>query len=516
MASNNAVLYLRSSKDRSDVSIDAQRRELQTLAKSKSLLIVGEFSDVVVSGKNENRPGFQDLLSQLKNKRRTWQFILMYDTSRLARNQYIAHVFRHECKKQGVEAYFVMTPDLDGIAGIIMPAILHAVDEMHSFVSKEKGLAGMAENVRRGFRAGGRAPHGYKLDKIATGAIREGEAVTKSRLVLDKDKAPLLAKFLKGRAAGVARMELSRRLGLTLPQTTLVCIEWNALTYAGHTVWNVHNEIVDGKYATGAKRRPREDWQIQRDTHPALITDAEAEVLLAKLSTNAHIGARSASYNYLLTGLLFDPSGNKWRGDRVDGTAGTYYRAHGHGRRILAEPFDRRVIAQVVSDFRSKDFAKGIAGEARRRAGKHTVTDVLEKTRARLAAIDRKMSRFAEMAAEANSPRVFYDKIEALEKERADIEADLAGIEQATAERNVIAALTEPEAAKMLAGLANSLEGPDGECVEPTLMKDLLTGWIDKINLNPADLSASIHYNIPGTTGLSMASPGGFEPPYSP
>jgi hypothetical protein len=45
--SARAVLYLRSSKDRHDVSIDAQRRQLSDLAETLKLVIVGEFSVVV-------------------------------------------------------------------------------------------------------------------------------------------------------------------------------------------------------------------------------------------------------------------------------------------------------------------------------------------------------------------------------------------------------------------------------------------------------------------------------------
>src|SRR5882672_278377 len=143
MSNNTAALYLRSSKDRSDVSIDAQRRELQNLSASKGLAIAAEFTDVVVSGKDDNRPGFQRLLAELKAPGRAWSAILMFDTSRLSRNQHVAHVFRHECKKRGVSVHFAMTPDLEGVAGIILPAVLHAMDEVHSFLSREKGLAGM-------------------------------------------------------------------------------------------------------------------------------------------------------------------------------------------------------------------------------------------------------------------------------------------------------------------------------------------------------------------------------------
>jgi hypothetical protein len=92
------ALYLRSSKDRTDVSIDAQRRELQILCKSRNLTIVEEFTDAVESGKDANRPGFQNLIRKINNKSRPWNVVLMVDTSRLARNQYVAHSFGHGTK----------------------------------------------------------------------------------------------------------------------------------------------------------------------------------------------------------------------------------------------------------------------------------------------------------------------------------------------------------------------------------------------------------------------------------
>ena len=61
--SNHTALYLRSSKDRSDVSIDAQRRELTALATQRGLLVVREYSDVVESGTDENRPGLRALVA---------------------------------------------------------------------------------------------------------------------------------------------------------------------------------------------------------------------------------------------------------------------------------------------------------------------------------------------------------------------------------------------------------------------------------------------------------------------
>jgi site-specific DNA recombinase len=163
MMSQRACLYLRSSKDRSDVSIDAQRRELQKLAGSRNYLIIQEYTDVVESAKDEQRPGFQALLRDLKSSHCEWTVLMMVDTSRLSRRRYAAQVFKHEAKKRGVEIVYSKVPEVDPITNVLLEAVFESFDEVHTLMSKEKGLAGMAENVKQGFRAGGRAPRGYVL-----------------------------------------------------------------------------------------------------------------------------------------------------------------------------------------------------------------------------------------------------------------------------------------------------------------------------------------------------------------
>jgi hypothetical protein len=121
---------------------------------------------------------------------------------------------------------------------------MHGFAEYHSWESKQKGLAGMSENVKRGFRAGGRAPYGYRLRHVATGAMRDGQDVTKSKLEID-DTASAIGHYLKLRAAGVPRRIAKRQANIDLKDTTLIGIEWNALTYAGFTVWNVHAERIE-------------------------------------------------------------------------------------------------------------------------------------------------------------------------------------------------------------------------------------------------------------------------------
>ena len=89
----------------------------------------------------------------------------------------------------------------------------------------------------------------------------------------------------------------------------MIGIEWNALTYAEYTVWNVRNETIEGKYKGRVKRKPRKDWMITKNTHPPLITEEDAEIILNNLenSTIAQSvsAARRGLSNYLLTSVLF-------------------------------------------------------------------------------------------------------------------------------------------------------------------------------------------------------------------
>ncbi len=183
---NHACTYLRSSKDRHDLSLDAQRRALQAYAHDHGLAIVAEFADAVESGKDDDRPGFQALLRALRDPARAWAVILALDTSRIARRRHLALIFEHEAEKAGVRILYRSVPDTDPITGMLLRSILQAMDEWHSLTSKAKGLAGMAEAVRQGWRAGGRPPRGYRMEHQPTGTLRDGRPVVRSKPFRDQ------------------------------------------------------------------------------------------------------------------------------------------------------------------------------------------------------------------------------------------------------------------------------------------------------------------------------------------
>lgn len=489
-----AVLYLRSSKDRSDISPDAQRRELQALAARRGVVIVGEYVDVVLSGQDDNRPGFQRLNADLVARNRPWREILMLDTARLARNLHLAVVFEHEANMRGVRLVFAKLPEVDPINDVVLKSVVRAFDQVHSMQSRQKGLAGMQENVKQGWRAGGRAPFGYDLDVIATGAVRDGEPVTKSRLKPNQD-APRIAAFLKGRAAGQGAAQLARQHGIPLGLSSLVGVEWNALTYAGHTVWNVHNERkVDG-YKTGRKRRPRSEWVIQQDTHPALITTQEAEAILA-LREAGRRTYHTAS-EYLLAGLLFTPDGKAWHGN-----AG-YYRA---GRKnIKADRLEAVVLRQVAQDLASPAFTRAMIARAKSALAPVGADAQLQALRRELAALDGKISRLVDLAADSTAATAYTRKIEEMESARAQLVARLEHETQTARTVHVLQQVSEQDVQRLLQRIGQDLATMDRDALKTFLRRTV------RAELCPATLACDLHYQIQAggqqATGHLVASP---------
>jgi len=83
--SRRAALYLRSSKDRRDVSVESQRRELTQHCLQHGDVIVAEFVDKIESAKTDDQPAFQAMIEEAKRKDCRFKAIYCYDTSRFSR-----------------------------------------------------------------------------------------------------------------------------------------------------------------------------------------------------------------------------------------------------------------------------------------------------------------------------------------------------------------------------------------------------------------------------------------------
>lgn len=479
----NAAVYLRSSKDRSDVSLSAQLRELSALATQKQLTIARTYEDAVQSGSTEDRPAFSELISDIRNPSRGWSQLLVYDTSRIARGRHIAQAFRHECRRRGVELIIARVPDTDPISAVIIESVMEAMDEVHSLMSREKGLAGMRENVRRGFRAGGRAPWGYSLQHEPTGAVRDGKPVMKSRLVPSID-AGVAGRYLTFRASGVPRVESARRLKITLPPTTLIGIEWNALVYSGHTIWNKHAPKRD-RGSGRCKRRDRSDWVIQRDTHVALITEAQAEAIVAQLETSdigrAVSAAKSSRGDYLLSGILETTAGDRWCG------AGDHYRlkpaGDRRGRRIQRGHLETAILERIRWDLRAPELVDAIVKTAQ---AAHATETPAAAIAGEIQKLGRRRDRAARLSIEYEGD-AYTRLVSEIDRQITALrrESDAIALEQRAGD--ALRSISPAQVREVIAGIGND--------------RALVKALVGRVVLDPDLREARIDY------GLTMASP---------
>lgn len=489
-----AVLYLRSSKDQKDVSIQTQRHELTALAQQRGIELVGEYSDVVESGKDWDRPGFQQLIKAIRNPARGWHLVLTKDTSRIARRRNLALIFEEqECALHGVEVCYANIPDGgDAATTMILRTLLQAMDEWHSITSRNKGLAGMAENVRQGYRAGGKAPHGYRLRKVDIGIVRDGMPVTKSTLERTAD-ADILQRYLELRAADVPRAQAARVTDLKLQASSLVGLEWNALIYAGCLTFGVYHERTStGGYKTKRKRRPRSEWLVQPDAHEALITRDQAERILHALENSDHAVAvsrgRTSITPYALSGLLETPAGVVWEVNKK-----IHYnapRADGRRRYVPIETMDKAVIDQITASIQTDSLARALLEQTREQSPDHAAE--IKALQKEIAAIAVKIDRAAGLALELEDPAPYHRKIEALERERRQLVVRQADLQEQQQLAQAATGITLKEISELLETLAERLHRAPRD-----MLKLALRGIVKRVVLDPDTLAGTIEYQVP-------------------
>lgn len=497
MAARTA-LYLRSSKDRHDVSVESQRRELKAFAEANDLLVVAEFSDKVESAKTANRPAFQDMMAEVKSVKCRFTEILCFDTSRFSRRQYDAQMYKHLLKKRGVGLRFLKLPKTDPLMDTVLESLMEVFDEFHSQKSKADGLRGMRENINQGFRAGGSAPYGYRLEKQIVGA-RDGEPITKSTLVPDPIDGPKVKAYLEARAAGMSRNAASERNDIDKTASVLLYLEENALTYAGHTVWNRHNERVDGGYVGGTKFRDSSEWMIKRDTHDAIVSEEVANAIVEMRAGRTRRSKRQRVNEYLLSGLLKCACGAP-----MHGNAG-YYRCKDRcgNRSIKRETLDELVVETLLDDLLTEATVSEIADMADKhlKASPSRRGDALSALDGEIDGVDKEIAKLVELLTQVTHQRALLARLDGLEERRAELEAKANEIRESTPRRLVDAFASVGE---FLNEFRSGLADPDCE-----KRKGVVKSLVGEANLDGDEL---ILIPAESLTGFKMASPRGFEP----
>ena len=189
---NLAIAYYRySSAAQNEASIDQQREQAHAYAAAHGYTIVAEYQDAAKSGTTDKRPGFQQMLSEVKDLRPST--LILWKTDRLARDQAIAAIAKKTIRDAGCAIEYVAetTPD-NTPEGKLIESFFDSLAEFYSSqlsVNTSRGMRYNAENARfNGHRVLGyrKSEDGrYEIDPVTAPVVQrifaqyaDGKAMT--------------------------------------------------------------------------------------------------------------------------------------------------------------------------------------------------------------------------------------------------------------------------------------------------------------------------------------------------
>lgn len=291
-----AFAYARVSDPRQaqkDVSVPEQLERIRSYAEREGIIILREFADKGRSAYRDDvrREEFEEMIRLAKEDTRI-SLILVHESSRFMRRRAKAVLVKAELAQYGVKVVPVLNPyDSSTIAGFWMESIDETRAEAESMATSMHTLEKMKGSIAQRdpetgwcYKNGGRAPAGYKNVRVVRGVDHRGREIARLLWEIDEEWGPR-AQFI------VRELRLKQNLSFDKirdycnkqdwlstegrPITTSFIREFfredRLLQLAGYAFWNREDRKTKGR-----RFKPREEWIMVPNAHPALITEEEA------------------------------------------------------------------------------------------------------------------------------------------------------------------------------------------------------------------------------------------------
>ncbi len=192
----NAVIYARfSSHAQNEQSIEGQLKECYAFAERSGLRIIHEYIDRALTGTTDKRPEFLQMIED--SKRKGFQFVVVYQLDRFARNRYDSATYKAKLKKNGVRVLSAKENITDDASGILIEGVLESMAEYYSAELSQKIKRGIAISASKCKFFGGKVPLGYKIDE-------------KKDYVINEETAPIVRRMFEMLAGGYNYAQIAR------------------------------------------------------------------------------------------------------------------------------------------------------------------------------------------------------------------------------------------------------------------------------------------------------------------
>jgi len=274
----NVVIYARySSEKQTDQSIDGQLKVCHAYAKSNGYTVVEEYIDKALTGKSDNRPEFQRMISDSNKKH--FQGVLVYQLDRFSRNRYDSATYKAKLKKNGVRVLSARENISDDASGILVEGLLESMAEYFSVELSQKVQRGMNINAEKCLSNGGSIPFGFKT--------------VNKKFEINPDTTPIVEQIFEMYAGGKRVIDIINHLNAKQIKTG---------SGAKFNNSSLHTMLKNKKYIGVYKYA---DIEVP-DGMPRIISDELFYKVAEMMDKNKKAPARArAKEDYILTTKLF-------------------------------------------------------------------------------------------------------------------------------------------------------------------------------------------------------------------
>lgn len=321
-----AVIYARYSSERqTEQSIEGQLHVCKEYAEKNDIAIVDTYIDRAMTGTNDNRAAFQQMIKDSYKK--AWDIVLVYKLDRFSRNKYETAMHRKTLKDNGAKIVSAMENIPDTPEGIILESLLEGMNQYYSAELSQKVRRGMRESRSKGLFTGGAVTYGYN--------------VVNRKLEINEDEAYvvryLFTEFAGGRLVKDIMVDLNskgaftngRKLSRSTAYRTLACEKYSGIYTFGNEVFT--------------------------DIYPRIVPQVVFDTVKVKLEENKY-GKHKEDVCYLLKNRLVcgycGKPVNSDSGTSKSGAIMRYYKCTNRRRKPRCElhPIRKELIEKVVVD----------------------------------------------------------------------------------------------------------------------------------------------------------------------
>ena len=500
-----------------EIPILGQVQECEAFAKFKGWDVVHVYKDEGFTGRNTDRPAFQQMLVDANVKPVPFVKLITWKGSRIARNVEDRMACQSLLAKKGIDIVSVKEPEFEGSIKILMLPIMAAIDEYQSYLIGEDTLRGMKTLTRQGYSAGGRPPKGYRTHREVVGIKKNGEPRFRVTWEPDPEFRDAALRAFQMLAEGRSSEDIIKETKVVKDRSGLPTYFRNA-TFIGERVFNVHRR-KNGRVIKFALDDP-DVIHVPKAHEPIIprdLFDRVQNIIQKRRPQPGQI--RDSKHDFILSGLLWcdihnssiTGSGNKER---------RYYVCESlrrHGRTKSDCPTYKKEALEkfVVNILKDKVFS----AERVKQAIKYLIETSQDESKQAKTASDNIKSRIAKTKREIDGlnqgmtyagiyPQSTLKLVTTKENELTQLEKQLADFKEsgiATSKFNEIK-LDETTVKNIRNEILSALD-----VESPEEMKILLRNYIEKIKISGQSINIQFTFRNPDSSQVMVAGVG-FEP----